>query len=263
MEIGKRKVNIMSDCQDLPGEAFSLKYSGEKREIGGVEWAFLVMDAMNELSHILKPLTADLSLYCYYKDSGFEDWDIEPNKPFWQLRELNIPEKVFVSHYVRTIFDDVPQINKESVIDWVENALQQESPRPDVDLVDVKSLNFRTIRARILNEEPFQKRDTFVVDHFRMGRYEYPLRRINGELWTYSPLPETYTKPCFYVRTERYMGTFALDVYWNWWTKISKEDKDALESALVKLISKGNWKLNFIVKYLDMPRLKSLAEKVG
>ena len=254
---------MIVDCQDRPEEAFALKYSGAKKYSNGVGWASLVMDAMNELSHILKPLTADLSLSCYYKDNGFEDWDVEPVEPFWQLRELEIPEGVFVSHYVKTIFNDVSEINKESVVTWVENALKQESPRPDVDIVDIETLNFRTVRARILNEEPFQGRDTFVVDHFRMGRYEYPLKRIDGELWAYSPLPETYTKPSFNVQTSRYMGTFKVYIYWNWWTTVSPADREALESAFVKLVSKGDWKLDFIVEYLNMPRLESLAEKVG
>lgn len=251
---------MIVDCQDRPEEAFKLKYSGIKKHTGGKKWASLVMDAMKELKHIFKPLTADLSLSCYYKDSGFEDWDVEPVKSFWQLRELNIPEKVYTSEYlIETIFNDVHQINKESVITWIENALNQESPRPDIDVVDVDSLNFRTVRAKIVNEKPFQGRDTFIVDHFRMGRYEYPLKRIGEELWVYSPLPETYTKPAFRVRTDRPAGTFALDIYWNWWTSISEEDKDVLEQAMLNLINKVQWKLFYLNKYLKMPKLEDLV----
>ena len=256
-----------TDCQDRPGEAFSLKYSGERREIGGVEWASLVMDVMNEVAQIFKPLTADLLLYCYYKDTGFEDWDVEPNTPAFFLRESNIPENVYAApgfnqKIAPTVVSQVPQINKESVVSWVENALNQESPRPDMDIVDVDRLNFRTVRARIRNEKPFLGRDTLNVDHFRMGKYKYPLRSIEGKLWAYSPLIETYTKPSFYVRTERYMGTLDLDIYWNWWTSTSSEDKDALEQALLNLIDKGQWKLSFMVKHLDMPKLKDLAEEL-
>ena len=256
-----------TDCQDRPGEAFKLKYSGERREIGGVEWASLVMDAMNEVAQIFQPLTADLLLYCYYKDTGFEDWDVEPNTPAFFLRELNIPENIYAApgfnqKIAPTVITQVPQINKESVVAWVENALKQESPRPDMDVVDVDSLNFRTLRARILNENPFRGRDNLAVDHFRMGRYEYPLKRINGELWAYSPLPETYTKPSFNVQTSRYMGTFTLDIYWNWWTSISLTDKNALEQAMLNLINKGQWKLHFLDKYLKMSKLEDLAEEV-
>ena len=261
MEIRKREVNILSDCQDGPEEAFSLKYSGEKREIGGVEWASLVMNAMNEVAQIFKPLTADLLLYCYYKDTGFEDWDVEPSQPAFFLRELNIPKNVYAApgfnqKIAPTVISEVPQINKESVVAWVENALKQESPRPEIDLVDVDSLNFRTVKARIINDKPFQGRDSFVVDHLRTGRYEYPLERINGELWAYSPLPETYTKSSFYVQTSRYMGTVRIYIYWNWWTTISQEDKNALEQAMLKLIGKGQWQLFYLNEYSKMPRLE-------
>ena len=254
---------MIVDCQDRPEEAFELKRirsSQEKGPTSGKRWASLVMDAMNELSHIFQPLTADLCLSCYHKDSGFEDWDVEPTKPFWQLRESNIPEKVYTSEYlIKTIFNDVTEINKKSVVNWVENALKQESPRPDIDTVNIETLNFRTVRARIINEKPFRGKDTFVVDHFRVGRYKYPLRRIDEELWVYSPLPETYTKPAFRVRTDRSAGTFALDIYWNWWTSISLKDKDTLEQAMLNLISKGQWQLHFLDKYLKMPKLEDLV----
>ena len=263
MGVRKRKVNnIMSDCQNLPGEAFALKYSGETYG-NGVNWASLVMDAMYELKDIFRPLTVDLLLGCYYKDRGFEDWDAEPNTPAFFLRELNIPENIYAApgfnqKIAPTVVSQVPQINKESVVTWVEKALEQKSPRPDIDVVDVDRLYFRTVRARVFNEKPFQGRDTFVVDYFRMGRYEYPLRRIDDELWVYSPLPQTYTKPAFHVRTNCSAGTFALDIYWNWWTKNSPE-KEALEQAILNIINTGQWKLFFLDEYLKMPRLKDLV----
>ena len=80
-----------------------------------------------------------------------------------------------------------------------------------------------------------------------------------------------------FVLTERFQGvqqniesskekinieTFYLDIYWNWWIRTIPKDRDALESALIRLINKGKWKLDFISKYLKMPRLKSLAEKI-
>ena len=256
----------MIDCEAYPEEIISLKrirQPGDKGAKSGTEWASLVMDVMNELGHIFKPLTADLSLYCYYKDCGSEDWDIEPLQPFWHLRELDIPEEVYIPEYTRTIFNEVSEIDKKSVVAWVEKALKQESPRPDIDTVNVNSLNFRTIRAKIINDRQLEGRETFIVDYFRQGTYEFPLKRINDELWVYSPIPEVCTKPSFNVRTDRYMGAFDIEVYWYWWTKTSPEDVQALEQAVINVINTGLWKLKFISEYLEMPRLKTYAEKVG
>ena len=260
----------MIDCQDRPEDAVSLRYSGKGEYIDGKKWASLVIDVMNQLKDVFVPLTADVLLHCCYKDNGIEDWDIQPSQPAWHLRELNIPKNVYAApglgfnqKIAPTVISEVPQINKESVVAWVGNALKQKSPRPDIDFVDVSLLDFHTVRAKILNDRQFQGRDTFVVDYFRMGRYEFPLRRINGELWVYSPLPEVFTKPSFKVRTNCYSGTFKIDIFWYWWTKTSPEDIQALEQALINVINTGLWKLKFISKYLEMPRLKTYAEKVG
>ena len=248
---------MIIDCQDRPGEAFSLKYSGKKYG-NGVGWSSVVMDAMYQLKDIFKPVTANLTLGCYYKNTGFEDWDIEPFKSFWHLRELDIPSNIDEPEYVRIVFDKISQINKETITNWVRNALDQESPRPELDFVDVSRLDFSTVKARIINEKPFEGRDTFVVDHFRMGRYEYPLRRIDGLLWVYSPIPEVFSKPAFHVRTNFDMSTIRIYLYWNWWTKNSPE-KEALEQAMLNIINTGQWKLFFLDEYLKMPRLKDLV----
>ena len=260
----------MIDCQDRPEDAISLRYSGKREYIDGKKWASLIMDAMNLLKDVFVPLTADILLDCYYKDSVTEDWDIQPSQPAWHLRELNIPENIYAApglgfnqKIAPTVISEVPQINKESVVAWVDNALKQESPRPDIDFIDVSRLDFSTVRAKIINDRQFQERDSFVVDYFRMGTYKFPLKRINGELWVYSPLPEAFTKPSFKVSTSRYMGAFDIKIFWYWWTKTSPEDIKALEQALINVVNTGLWKLTFISEYLEMPRLKTYAEKVG
>ena len=248
---------MIIDCQDRHGEAFSLMYSGKKYG-NGAGWASVVMDAMYELKYIFRPVTANLTLGCYYKDTGFEDWDIEPFKSFWHLRELDIPSNIDEPKYVRTVFNKISQINQESIMNWVKNALKQESPRPDLDFIDVSRLDFSTVRARIFDAKPFEGRDTFVVDHFRMGKYEYPLRRIDEELWVYSPIPEVFSKPAFNVQTDRYAGTIRIYLYWNWWAKKSPE-KEALEQAIFNIINTGQWKLFFLDEYLKMSRLEELV----
>ena len=258
----------MIDCEVYSEDTISLKRLGKGEYIDGKKWASLVMDVMDKLKDVFVPLTADLLLYCYYKDGGSEDWDVEPSKPSWHLREFDIPKKIYAApgfnqKIAPTVISEVPKLNKESVVAWVDNALKQESPQPDRYTVDVDSLDFRTVRAKILNDRQFKRRDTFVVDYFRMGTYEFPLKRINGELWVYSPLPEVFTKPSFKVRTNRYTGAFDIKIFWNWWTKTSSEDVSALEQALINVINTGLWKLKFISEYLEMPRLKTYAEKVG
>ena len=261
----------MIDCEAYSEDTISLKRIRQPEDRGaksGTEWASLVMDVMDKLKDVFVPLTADLLLYCYYKDGGSEDWDVEPSKPSWHLREFDIPKKIYAApgfnqKIAPTVISEVPQINKEAVVTWVDNALRQKSPRPDIDFVDVDSLDFRAVRAKILNDRQFQGRDTFVVNYFRMGRYEFPLRRINGELWVYSPLPEVFTKPSFKVRTSRYTGAFDIDIFWFWWLENSLEDIQALEQALINVVNTGLWKLTFISQYMKMPRLKTYAEKVG
>ena len=247
-----------TDCQDRPGEAFALKYSRIGESISTIEWASIVMDAMYQLRDIFRPVTADLLLGCYYKNNKFEDWDVEPTKPAWHLK-TDIPKNIYdIPAWKKAIVSETQQINQEALIPWIKNALDQESPRPDTHIVDVESLYFRAVRARIINEKPFEGRDTFVVDHFRMGKYEYPWRRIDDELWVYSPIPEVFSKPAFNVRTDRYAGTISIDIYWNWWTKNSPE-KEALEQAMLNIINTGQWKLFFLDEYLKMPRLKDLV----
>ena len=253
---------MIIDCQDRPEEAFALKYSGKKYG-NGVGWASVVMDAMHQLKDVFRPLTADLLLGCYYKDTGFEDWDAEPNTPAFFLRQLDIPENVYAApefnqKIAPTVVSQIPQINKESVVTWVGKALEQKSPRPDIDVVDVDRLYFRTVRARVFNEKPFRGRNSFVVDYFRMGKYEYPLEKIDEQLWVYSPLSQTYTKSAFHVRTSFDMSTIRIDIYWDWWTKQSPE-KEVLEQAMFNIINTGQWQLFYLNKYLEMPRLKDLV----
>ena len=257
MEIRECEVIMIIDCQDRHGEAFSLKYSGKKYG-NGAGWASVVMDAMYELKDIFRPVTADLLLCCYYKNNWFEDWDINPTQPAWHL-QTDIPKNIYdIPAWKKAIENKTQQINKETLTTWVENALNQESPRPDTHIVEINSLDFRAVRARIFDEKPFEGRNTFVVDHFRMGKYEYPLRRIDDELWVYSPIPEVFSKPAFHVRTNFDMSTMRIYLYWNWWTKNSPE-KEALEEAMLNIINTGQWKLFFLDEYLKMSRLEELV----
>ena len=186
----------MIDCEAYPEYSISLKNVRNPKDRGiidAIEWTSWVMDTMNELRYIFKPLAADMLLYCYYKDSGIEDWDIRPIKPSWYLREIDIPKNIYAAPaFKKAIISGVTEINKKSVVAWVENALKQESPNSQKNEVNIDMLNFRTMKAKIIDKKRFQKSNKFVVEHFRLGVFEYPLKKINGEIWVYSPLFENF-----------------------------------------------------------------------
>jgi hypothetical protein len=245
----------MSDCylHDFPGLGLSLKFLSPGEYSSEMEWAANVIDVIDELRTVIQPLSADLLIGCRDKNIRWQDTSVDPPFPCWFIHKSGLPETVVVRPGLTNpqIFP-APELNRETLMAWIEKALRQECPCSETHEISWYGLYINAVRAKIFNEENFRRSQSFRLETDR-GEYKFPLERRKDGLWVYSPIKEFKTEPSFNLLIMNREGALAIDIniHWSLWTQSGSANHEALRQALLRIISKG-WELTYCNKYLEI-----------
>lgn len=237
----------MSDAfmHEFPGREISLRFLPPKEHHNDLQWAADAMDALDELRSVLEPLSADLVIGCRDLKIQWRDRDIRPQFPHWFIHASSLPKTVMVrSGFVDPQISQVPELSRDSLMLWIEKALQQEcslcstTHEPGWYLIEIWA-----VRGKIFNEKKFRSCQSFILDTNR-GEFNFPLEQRNDGLWVYSPINEFKTEPSFHLKVISEEGALKINIYihWSLWTTPGTAENTAFSQALSRIVSKG-WTL--------------------
>jgi hypothetical protein len=236
----------MSDAfmNDFPGYEISLRFLPQKEHRNDLHLAVNAIDAIDELRTVIEPLTVDLLIGCRDLNIQWRDRNVKPLFPYWFIHVSSLPKIVVVRpEFVKPQISQVLELSRNSLMAWIEKALQQECPCPITHEPGWYLIEISAVRAKIYNEEKFGKRQFFILDTDR-GTFEFPLESYPDGLWVYSPIQEFKTEPSFNLRVINEEGSLTLDmnIHWSLWTTPGTAENTALRQALSRIVSKG-WTL--------------------
>jgi hypothetical protein len=245
----------LSDCylHHFPGYEISLKLLSPGEYPNDMEWTADVMDAIDELRTVIQPLSADLLIGCRDKNIRWRDGNVKPPFPRWFIHESGLPETVILEPGLKDPqISQAPELNRETLMAWIENALQQECPNSDTHETSWYDLYINAVRARIINKENLRGSQSFRLETDR-GEYEFPLERRKDGLWVHSPINEFKTEPSFNLLIINQEGALQIhiNIHWSLWTINGSANHEALRQAFLRIISKG-WKLTHCNEYFEI-----------
>ena len=251
----------MVDCYiyDYPGRSIVLGYPPQDNSLQG---AAFILDAMDELQDLFVPLCASISLQYRNRTTGYVDRKIRPRSPFHDIYQTFVPEEIVVQHSSdKSIHTPVEKLSKDTILSWIENAFRQESPQPDTHELELSQLSFEAVRAKIHDDSQFKEKNYMTAEHDRRGNFRFPLERRDDGLWVYSPIEKLRIEPSFTMSSGE-TAKIKINVRWSWWIEESTEDRDAFESAILRIIARG-WTIKYLDESLKLPRLRSIYEASG
>ncbi|HEY9905491.1 MAG TPA: hypothetical protein V6D43_24180 [Candidatus Sericytochromatia bacterium] len=236
----------MSDCflHDFPGRSIRLKLLSPEEQEEDIQWAANVMDVLDELGTVIQPLSADIMVGCRDRNLWLLDGSVDPPVPHWFIQASPLPTGVIVKPgLVNARVSQASELSRKTLMDWIQEALQQECPCAKTHQICWHELYIDATRARIADEVPFANRQSFVLDSDR-GKFKFPLERRNDGLWVYGPIEELFTEPPFNlsIRNEEGALTIKILIHWSLWTQPNSASYSALNQAISQIVAKG-WKL--------------------
>ncbi|MTJ51353.1 hypothetical protein FJR38_00970 [Anabaena sp. UHCC 0253] len=240
----------MSDAfmHEFPGSEISLKFLPPKEHNRDLQWAADAMDALDELRTVIQPLSADLVIGCRDISLQWRNTDVRPQFPHWFIHTSSLPKTVVVRPgFIDPQISQVPELSRDSLMVWIEKALQQEcsscsaTHEPGWYLIEIWA-----VRAKIFDENNFRSRQSFMLDTNR-GEFIFPLKRRNEGLWVYSPIDEFKTEPSFHLKVISEEGTLKINMYihWSLWSTPGTAENTALRQALSRIANQG-WDLTHV-----------------
>ena len=239
----------MYDCELLQaGEKQIHLYFCEEEDVDNITEITRCLNALKELKKIVQPLSVEFRVMCQDRVSWLNNLKVDPPNPFWQLQESNVPSgiDIYASVYSGlSRISEVPSLNTQVLLDWMSKALDQESPDPEKYNIHWGEINISAVRAKIVDETPFEKRKFFRL-RTSIGDFEYPLERRKGGLWVYGPRDGIFTsRPPFdiQIRTNCGAHTINIIIYWTAWYDANSPGYNALKEAIGRIIDQG-WELS-------------------
>lgn len=239
----------MYDCELLQkGEKQIYLDFCEEKDVDNITEITRCLNALKELMPIVHPLAVEFRVMCQDRVSLINEIVVKPKVGFLRIIESSIPQKIYVHGLLYPGIENitqVPNINKSILENWMEKALDQESPDPEKYNIHWGEINIWAVRARIIDETPFQKRNYFRL-HTSIGDFEYPLERRKDGLWVYGPRDKVFTsRPPLAIQIWSECGahTIKICIYWTEWYDANSPGYNALKEAIGKIIDQG-WELS-------------------
>jgi hypothetical protein len=236
----------MSDCflHDYPGREIGLSLLSPEEQKEDIQWAGNVMDMLDELRTVIQPLSVDMMVGCRDRNLWLLDRYVKPPVPHWFIQASPLPTGVIVTpELANTRVSQASELSRKTLMDWIQEALQQECPCAKTHQICWHRLYIAATRARIADEVPFANRQSFVLDSDR-GKFKFPLERRNDGLWVYGPIEELFTEPPFNLSITNEEGALTIHMllHWSLWTQPDSASYAALHQALSQIVAKG-WEL--------------------
>ncbi len=161
------------------------------------------------------------------------------------MRVSNPPETVILeSPSDKYQISQVPELSKKYLLNWIEQALQQEFSHDTTHALDWCGFEVCAVRARIYSEEKFIDRQSFKLKTSK-GNWEFPLEKKSDGLWVYGWFEGEYGKlnkipPLRVVISNDIDGMrMYLIVEWGPWKQKDSLEYNELRQALLRVIALG------------------------
>ena len=161
------------------------------------------------------------------------------------MRVSNPPETVILEPPLdKYQISQVPELSKKYLLNWVEQALQQEFSHDTTHTLDWCGFEVCAVRARIYSEEKFIARQSFKLKTSK-GNWEFPLERKMDGLWVYGwfegePGQRNKIPPLEVQIHNNSDGMYLhLIVEWGPWKQKDSPEYNELRQALLRVIARG------------------------
>ncbi|WNG44441.1 hypothetical protein F0U60_10215 [Archangium minus] len=205
-----------------------------------------VLDVINALAPVARPLALDLVLACRTRELPFFEQDVFPAVPSFHIREEHQPPRVSAQAVYssgRLEASVVPELTQDVLTHWCMTALAQKSPGPDY-LVTFETLVCTYARARLFDEEP--------VRGLRLrdaggNTWDAPIVLRDGEAWVAGPLEDRPMDAPISFRISNMDGRLDTHVQVGWalWDVPGTPEHRALGQALGRIRAQG-WTPEFV-----------------
>ena len=238
----------MYDCELLQkGEKQIYLDFCEEKDVDNITEITRCLNALKELMPIVHPLAVEFRVMCQDRVSLINEIVVEPEIAFLRMVESSIPPGIYIGGLYPGIehITQVPKITTEALLDWMVKALDQESPDPEKYNIHWGEINIWAVRAKIVDETPFQKRSYFRL-HTSIKDFEHPLDRRKDGLWVYGPEKRGFTsRPPLAIQIWSECGahTIKICIYWTEWYDANSAGYNALKEAISRIIAQG-WELS-------------------
>ena len=238
----------MYDCELLQkGEKQIVLHFCEEKDVDNITEISGCLNALKKLMAIVHPLAVEFRVMCQDRVSLINEIVVEPEVGFLRMVESLTPPGINIGGLYPGIenITKVQNITTEALLDWMVKALDQESPDPEKYNIHWGEINIWAVRARIIDEAPFQKRNYFRL-HTSIGDFEYPLERRKDGLWVYGPRENLFiSRPPFAIQISTMCGAhkIRISVYWTRWYDANSSGYNTLKEAISRIIDQG-WELS-------------------
>ena len=239
----------MYDCELLQkGEKQIALEFCEEEDVDNITEITRCLNALKELTSIVQPLSVEFRVTCQDRISLLNDLVLQPKVGFLRIIESSIPQKIYVHGLLYPGIENItqmPNINTSILKNWMEKALDQESPDPEKYNIHWGEINIWAVRARIIDQTPFQKRNSFRL-HTSIGDFEYLILRRKDGLWVYGPGDKRFiSRPPLTIQTWTECGAHSMriTIYWTMCYDANSPGYNTLKEAIGKIIDQG-WELS-------------------
>lgn len=203
-----------------------------------------VLEVVNILSSVVKPLVINLDLACRLINESYIDDNVMPLKANHQICESGAQNKYSFSksvHGNNTLITVVPEITNELLVKWAECALEQDiaSERHQITLDTLKSKFTRT-RLFHLNE-PVDS-----VEHVTLQKnnkvLQIPVEKRDDKVWVTGLVEGLLQYSPIELEFLNHDGWLNANIWLSWgpfWLSPNTQEQQTLEQSLVEIIAQG------------------------
>jgi hypothetical protein len=256
---GRDEVNVMKVCRLLhpPGETISLTMLPRWDDQFEERLIPIISDVLADLSGVVQPLEADLTLVCRERSSVFEDRAELPVHSRWSIREHDVP--AHVSFRVKTAeglqASLAPQLTPDIISNWLRGALAQDAPSPEY-VVTFNALECWHTRSRLYDSEQTGEFQLFEG----IETLKIPIERRADGTWVSAPVYGLSMYPAIAFEIANYDGLLntKIHVSWSRWVKRETREHEALQQALRAIVSRG-WKPELVPRDFDLGTIAAIT----
>lgn len=255
MELQECGNNIMSeliaDCFVHDRDYFSsvsLSYTTNIDQ-SDIDTLNIVLDALDELAPIVKPLTLEFYISCRHRECGFIEHNLNPSNSACLIREESIPEYVGETRMsssnqklICKLFSN-SVINRNKIIGFIESSLNQNCPNTDIYQASWSNLWILNTQAWIGNEDKFI--NAKVLKLAELGgdtTVDIPIKKQDNGVWVAgSVASELFPEPISIYISNDFALELDIRINWSLWAESKYTAYQGLVNALKRIIAKG-WK---------------------
>jgi hypothetical protein len=188
----------------------------------------------------IEPLVVEATVGCFDRERLHVPADATPPKPHWLVHADPLPPDVRLYHlYADPEIRSLPQIDRASLVVWLERILEQRCPGPAIMEPTLVDLVVPTCRVKL--PPSFARSELLALDCYA-GIIDVPVERKHGAAWIAGPRAGYAMHPPISVAVGNDNGALILDakLYWSPWRgELERTGSDVAEA--VQRFEQCNW----------------------